>query len=337
MNASMFEHFGVITEKKSDLYHHNIGLKPMARYKTGFATVEDRKVKVYKNDGTTYPELIPTFSTILDITPVPSIGLIVVMNYSSGTNGGYYLESFDVKSGEKLGSIKFPLSQLSYDVLENGDIAVLRNRDLFLYSKEGQLKSSIPYAVNGDSTVSKVVALSSKKSIFLGDGNSMKGKVLNSNDLSLKIDNVPFSAYFIGFAKDGSILYSNNYSYSVVNKTKIDYVNNAILSTTSVPVTTKDTVIHLRNIGNKVYFLSEWYANTGPADLVEVNLDNGVQTTLVNLHAIKDLDDKFIYAANGNFYNIYSKEDFSLVYSIPSNFDFIRSTKGKYENFGKYW
>lgn len=343
MSTDLLEHFNNIENKDWALYHHNIGLKPSARYKMGFVIEQpNNKLIVYKEDGSAYATSIPSYTAgEPDVLPVPSRGLLVAVTIYNGNGEGlYYFDIFDVKTGVKNATIttKSYTRGCAYDVLENGDIAILNrySRELFLYSKDGTLKTSLSNAVPGENDNHILSACSSKKAIYLGDAGSQTGKILSSNDLSVKISNVPFSYYFMDMMEDGSVLYSGNYLYSGLSKTKIDYTNNEILSTTIIPTSLNETVIYLRTIGKKIYFVHKWSATNGLVELVEID-GNGNQTVIANLNGIRDVDDKFIYTSTGSAYKVYSRKDLSLIYSISSEDKLIRSTKGKYENFGKYW
>jgi hypothetical protein len=338
MSTELLEHLGNIEVKDWDIYHHNIGLKPTPKYKTGFVIkTANNRVEVYNSDGVLMSTLVGTKSNIIDVLPVPSKGLMITV--SNDTSGDYAFDIFDAKTGVKHNTISVSTMKsgsvygCSYDVFENGDIAILNhaNQTLYLYDKDGILKTSLQNAGNH-----KLAVCSTKKVIYVGNSSNHTAKILNA-DLSIRM-NVPFEQYFIGFLEDGSLVSSSTSTTGSIRKTLIDYENNQVLSTINSPNLTPNTnyyVYFLRGIGKKIYLRRVYYSNY---ELLQLDEDLNVISQPTSFH-VQDLDDKYLYSYNGTAYNVYSRNDLSLLVTVPSSYSskWIRSTKGDYENFKRYW
>lgn len=350
MSTDLLEHFNNIEVKDWDLYQHNYGLKPTPKYKFGFMTkYGGRNFRIYNTFGSEI-SVIQTSQTILrGIKAVPSKGCIVTASMDS--SGNTTVQSFDVKTGTLLGSWTAStwngsgVSGLSFDVFDNGDIAIFNHAngrltitDYLLTVK--QEVSDLIY--NNPSSAHSMHINSKRKVIAIVNDRTNVTNIYDKATIGNKVPRITLStssSFIKGFTEKGNLVHVTTGGQVRIHR--IDYLNNVESENQYVNVQLNNyTTTFLRTIKNKIYVRNFYnYIN----QLVEIDEDNGafIRLTMPGVYSptLRDIDDKYLYITNVFGYSVYSRSDSSLLIDIPSNYDSkdMLSTKGDYVDFGKYW
>lgn len=342
-STDLYEHMGNIQIKGWDLYHHNIGLKSLPKYKTGFVVkTAPRTLQMYGAGGA----LISTMISSQDfnsegVIPIPSKGIILIRSQVSNT---FYIELFNGNTGEKvvswtlIGSGSLP----SVDVFENGDIFISHNGNVYYYNIKGELKETLTRMG------SNIVKTHSKRrlvALFDVSSNSYLS-IYDKATITSKVPKIPrfqTTYTFRALLNDGVIESINNGAY--VMHREIDFSSGQIVNSNQINIGAPGyTQNFIRDFKEKAYFLRSSTTTTNNTKfLVEVDgeIPEVITYPLPSITNIHDIDNQFILASDSSSYKIYSRQDNSLLYTIPSTLavssKIALSTKGSYANFQNYW
>lgn len=354
MSVSGLEHFGSIETKGWDLYQHNIGLRPTARYKGNFVLRSSRNTfQIYDKKGNLLNTLTTRDKNIYKVVFVPSRGKVVVLLY----DGSYLLDVIDVRTGirDVTINIENATTRPEFDVFENGDIYTLNRQTgtLYIHNIKGELLEAVNnFGINHNE---QLVFANSKLGLFGRYNGASTFDIYGKNEVSTltpRFDDIPSSTNGISYnltSKGYYIHAPQTVSDDLVIIVQINHLTKEITNTLSVRlVMTKRRGTHhpvykyLTSFDGKLYFQG---VSDDLKELIVVDEETGLYENyeIHNIPSILDLDDEFIIAFNAtgvDSYRIHSMKDFSLLYTIPSLSESYvdgYSMKGRYENFYKYW
>lgn len=347
IKTPIFEHFGNINEKYTEMNYHNLGLGATARYRLGYLVkTSDSNFVALDNTGSFMSTIVSRSS--VEIKAAPSRGYVMSKR---GSSNNTIFEKIDPRTGEVIGSITVPGSYHynSFDIYENGDILIFNGPGymIYLYDYLLQLKASAPITYGGD-FASKIYALTKWGKFVIANERNSKSSLYNKSDLSTIVLNNLFKDLLARtLTEQGWIWWNLGTSVANLYIQKIDFVKNEIISTSSISIKNGEysfPYVFMNNIGVDFYFaqlksylvLIKINTKTEKKEIINTNIPYNQNTDQVIM-----MDDKHIVTADSSGYKFYKTSDFSLDFTYSTSYDryskLVYTTKGQYQNFGKYW